>query len=51
MSLGEVIIFIFVAFVFAGGIYGGLRLYRWNQRDRAAMHKKNKDKENLSETQ
>lgn len=44
MTLGEVIIFIFVTLVFAGGIYGGIRLYRWNERDRAEMQKRNDKK-------
>jgi len=44
MTLGEVIIFVFVTLVFAGGIYGGIRLYKWNEKDRAAMQKRNDEK-------
>lgn len=48
MNLGEIIILIFVALFFAGGIYGGIRLFRWNQRDRAAIEKRNDEKTNSS---
>lgn len=44
MSLGEIIIFVFVVLFFVGGIYGGIRLFRWNQRDRASIEKRNEDK-------
>ncbi len=44
MNLGEIIIFILVTLFFAGGIYGGIRLFRWNQRDREAIERRNQEK-------
>lgn len=41
MGLAEILIFVFVALFFAGGIYGGIRLFRWSQKDRAQMQKRN----------
>lgn len=49
MTLGELLIFIFVSLFFAGGIYGGLKLFKWNQRDREAMQKRNDDKHQSKE--
>jgi hypothetical protein len=51
MTLGELVIFVFVALVFAGGIYGGVRLFKWNQRDRDAMQKRNDDKGALDDNE
>lgn len=44
MNLGEIIILVFVILFFAAGIYGGIRLFKWNQRDRAEIEQRNKDK-------
>jgi hypothetical protein len=34
MSNGEIFVFSFVAIVFILGIYAGVRLYKWNKKDR-----------------
>lgn len=44
MTLGEVLILVFVAIAFTFGIWGGLRLYKWNARDRAQLEEKNNNK-------
>ena len=44
MTLGEVLILVFVAIAFTFGIWGGLRLYKWNAKDRANIEEKNKNK-------
>lgn len=50
MSIGEILILIFVAIAFFFGIWGGIRLFKWNQKDRAMIEAKNKSKvENKSD--
>ena len=41
MTLGEIIIFVFIAIIFSVMIYVGLRLFKWNQKDMAAKKAKN----------
>lgn len=43
-TLGDIIILIFVGFLFFFGIWGGLRLFRWNMKDRAEIEKRNVEK-------
>ncbi|MCB9196657.1 MAG: hypothetical protein H6600_04125 [Flavobacteriales bacterium] len=43
-TLGDILVLLFVGFLFTFGIYGGLRLYRWNMKDRAEIEKKNAEK-------
>jgi len=47
MSPGDIFIVVFVSAVFIGGIYLGIRLFKWNmkdQREKAERNKKLKDK-------
>ncbi len=44
MTLGELLILVFVAIAFTFGIWGGIKLFRWNARDRAALAEKNRNK-------
>ncbi len=44
MSIGEILILVFVTIAFIFGIWGGLKLYKWNARDRAQIEEKNKNK-------
>lgn len=44
LTLGEIIILVFVALAATFGIWGGLKLYKWNARDRAQIAEKNKNK-------
>jgi hypothetical protein len=44
MTIGEILILVFVALAFTFGIWGGLRLYKWNAKDRANLEEKNKNK-------
>ena len=44
MSIGEILILVFVAIAFTFGIWGGVRLFKWNQKDRAIIEAKNKSK-------
>ena len=41
MTIGEIFIFLFVAVVFALGIYGGIKLFKINQKDRERLRQKN----------
>jgi hypothetical protein len=44
MSLGELILAIIIITVFCLGIWGGIRLFRWNMRDRAELAKRNEER-------
>lgn len=44
MSIAEIIIAVLVIIVFCLGIWGGLRLFRWNQRDREELAKRNEER-------
>jgi hypothetical protein len=44
ISLAEIIIAILVLTLFALGIYGGLKLFRWSQNDRAKIAQRNADR-------
>jgi hypothetical protein len=44
MTLGEILILVFVTIAFTFGIWGGLKLYKWNAKDRAILEEKNKNK-------
>jgi hypothetical protein len=47
MSPGDIFIVVFVSAVFFGGIYLGIKLFKWNmrdQREKADRNKKLKDK-------
>lgn len=44
MSGGEWFVFIFVGLAFIGGVYGGIRLFRANQRDRERMKQRNEER-------
>ena len=43
MSLAELILAIIIIIVFCLGIWGGLRLFRWNMRDREELAKRNEE--------
>ena len=49
MKIGEIIIFIFIVLVFAGMIYVGVRLLKWNKKDRAEKAERNKKARKLRE--
>lgn len=40
---GEIMILVFVSLIFGAGIYVGIRLYRWNAKDRDRLKKKNEE--------
>jgi hypothetical protein len=44
MTLGEYLIVGFVVTLFILGIYGGIRLYKWNQNDMRIKLDRNKEK-------
>lgn len=44
MSGGEWFVFIFVGLLFCVGVYGGIRLLKMNQRERAKMQKRNEER-------
>ena len=46
MSPGEYLITIFVLLIFILGIYGGIKLLRWNLKDMKAKEKRNQKKRN-----
>jgi len=41
MTIGEIVIFIFIVIVFSGMIYVGIRLWKWNTKDRAEKAARN----------
>ena len=49
MSLGEYLIAIFIAIIFILGIYGGVKLLRWNLKDMKAKEERNRKKRNKSQ--
>jgi hypothetical protein len=44
MSIGEIILAILVGIVFVLGLWGGWRLFQWNQQDRKELEERNKRK-------
>ncbi|MFT5601752.1 MAG: hypothetical protein ACI9N1_002000 [Flavobacteriales bacterium] len=44
ISLAEIIIAVLVLGVFSLGIWGGIRLFKWSQNDRAKIAKRNADR-------
>ena len=46
MTLGEYLITGFVVILFILGIYGGIRLFKWNKNDMRKKLEKNKKKKN-----
>jgi hypothetical protein len=44
MTLGEILILVFVAIAFTFGIWGGIKLFKWNAKDRAELEEKNSNK-------
>ena len=51
MSLGDILLVVFIATIFSLGVYGGIRLFRWNKKDHERMVAKRKAirEENLKE--
>ena len=43
MSVGDWFVILFVAVIFCLGIYGGIKLFRWNMRDHNKMMDKNEE--------
>mgnify|MGYP001243774086 CR=1 FL=1 len=43
MSAGDWFVILFVAVIFCLGIYGGIKLFRWNMRDHNKMMDKNEE--------
>ena len=44
MSPGDIFIVIFVSAVFFGGIYLGIKLFKWNMKDQKEKAERNKNK-------
>lgn len=49
MSIGDWVIAISIGIIFCLGVYGGIRLFRWNKRDHERMMARNEELKKNSE--